>query len=163
MHSAEKNNKARRQLKRFRVGLVGASETQKAALLRIFTVTQYRTRAYEAIPLPPDRPGLKASVDFVLMCSTDSALVSTWARQADNDQTSARPLVLLTSANSPIRSSYQLGSPVNPGKLIKLLDQFTINELSFFPEFEIGNESGNLDRTSVQRLSALRSARGKTQ
>lgn len=163
MQIAEKNKKTRKQLKRFRVGLVGANETQQAALSRIFTVTQYRTRAYEAIPLPADRPALKSSVDFVLMCSTDAALISTWTRQADNDQTSARPLVLLTPAHAPLRSRYQLASPVNPGKLIKLLDQFTINELSFFPEFEIGDESGKLDLAAAQRLNALRSSRNRLQ
>lgn len=157
------NNKLRRQLRRFRVGVVGASDTQKAALSRIFSVTQYRVRAYEAVHLPDSRPALKSSVDFVLMCSSDSEVITAWARQADNEQTSARPLVLLCLPGAPVQSRYQLGSPVNPAKLIKMLDQFTIRELNFFPEFEIGSEATELDGAAVRGLDALRSAKNQRQ
>lgn len=47
------NNKQRRQLRRIKVGVIGASDTQKAALSRIFSVTQYRVRACPTTGQPP--------------------------------------------------------------------------------------------------------------
>jgi two-component system cell cycle response regulator len=161
MQSAEKSKQPRKRPKRFKVGLVGASETQRATLLRIFTVTQYRTRSYEAIPLPADRPAMKSAVDFVLMCSPDSEIITTWTRHADSNESSPRPLILLSPPNARVRSKYQLSSPVNPGKLIKMLDSFTIRELNFFPEFEIGSDNAKLDVAAVKGLNALRASRGR--
>lgn len=157
MKTAVRSN-ANYQLRRFKVGLVGANNPQKDALARIFTLTQYRVRGYEVVPLESSELASKRDVDFVLMCSTDPVVIKAWARQADNEQTSARPLIHLSRTGSGIQGKYQLNSPVNPGKLIKLLDRYTIKELNFFPEFEIGHESDEVDDAAAQGLNILRSA-----
>lgn len=160
MQTASKNNRPR-QLHRFKVGLVGANQLQKSALDRIFNVTQYRTRSYHIVALDPGRLSAKSEVDFVLMCSNSLTVINAWARQADNPTSSARPLILLSRPDSPVKAKYQLSSPVNPGRLIKLLDQYTIQELNFFPEFEIGRDTDGLDDAALRGLHILRSRRGK--
>ncbi|MEX1033850.1 MAG: response regulator [Cellvibrionaceae bacterium] len=160
MQTALKDNRAR-QPRRFKVGLVGASDSQRDVLSRIFTVTQYRTRCYEAVPLDPNQLRAKRDVDFVLMCSNSQTVVNAWARQADHEKTSARPLILLSHPNARVTGKYQLNSPINPGKLIKLLDRYTIKELNFFPEFEIGTESDQMDETAISGINILRSGTEK--
>jgi two-component system, cell cycle response regulator len=159
MQTALNNNKVR-QLRQFKVGLVGANNTQKNILSRIFTVTRYRTRGYDLVPLDTNHPNAKKNVDFVLMCSHNTNVINEWIRYADNERTSPRPLIFLSHPQSGIKGKYQLSSPVNPGKLIKLLDHYTIKELNFFPEFEIGQESGHLDDAAARGLEILRAANG---
>lgn len=144
-------------LRVFKVGVVGASSAELDVITRIFTVTKYRTRCYKPVALETSAIRDAKSVDFILMCSSNPNVINSWNQALTNDQ-SAKPIIYLTRTTNNRFGVYQLKSPVNPGKFIKLLDQYTIRELNFFPEFEIGHDSQEIDDKAISGLRLLRSA-----
>jgi two-component system, cell cycle response regulator len=50
--------------------------------------------------------------------------------------------------------------PVNPARLLRALDQYTIKELNFFPEFQIGSDSTDLSETTIAGLKLLKGESG---
>lgn len=155
MHAQQKRKT--RQLRRFRVGIVGANDREFDAFTRILTVTQYRTRCYEAVLLADNDLGAKKTVDLVINCSANPNVVLGWEKACYADEDiPTRPLVILQRPNSALHGKYLLTSPINPSKLIKLLDQYTIKELNFLPEFEIGHESAELHAMAFDGIKLLR-------
>ena len=153
-------NKGSRNLKRvFKVGVVGASDNEFNLLTRIFTVTQYRSRSYEAKQLLSNQFNKDCGVDFVLICSQNPTLIHAWDNHQKSSATKIPPLIFLSRGTNPKQTGkYQICSPVNPSKLIKLLDHYTIKELNFLPEFEIGHDSHELDGLAISGLKILRSS-----
>ena len=68
------------------------------------------------------------------------------------------PFVFLTRSGTNIKAKYQICSPVNPSKLVKLLDHYVIRELNFFPEFQIGHDVHDPQGIAVSGLKLLRSS-----
>lgn len=144
-------------LRIFKVGVVGASSAEFNVINRIFTVTKYRTRCYQPVALDVSAHKNTGNVDFLLMCSGNPNVITAW-NDSLQKASDAKPMIYLSRSNSNRHGAYQLKSPVNPGKFIKLLDQYTIRELNFFPEFEIGHDSQEMDDTALHGLRLLRSA-----
>jgi len=142
--------------RRFTVGIVGASDSAFAVISRIFQVTAYRTRCYQPVKINSQEFNARSQVEFLLMCSTNDGVISAWERRPGAD--AELPMIFLQKPGAPARGRYHLEVPVNPSRLIKLLDHYTIKELNFFPEFEIGNESGELGDIAVSGLQMLRSS-----
>ncbi len=144
---ARKNN---HHEKTFTVGVVGASDKELGTIKRILTVTQYRTRGYQLVRLGDGQVNRRQAVDIVLMCSLNPSVIDLWQNGEAN-----KPMVIFSRPDSAIRSNYQLQLPINPSKLIKMLDRYTIKELNFFPEFEIGKEA-DLDLGAASGIEILK-------
>lgn len=142
--------------RQFKVGLVGTSDTELEVLTRIFTVTDCRSRSY--IPVHIDLNSFKKQhdVDFILMCSSNPRVLNAWRQSTYNVTHDNRPMIYLARNNDQQLGRYQLSSPINPARLIKLLDYFTISELNYFPEFEIGNDNANIEDKTMSGLKILR-------
>lgn len=152
-------NKSSRQVKRiFKVGVVGASATEFNIISRIFTVTQYRTRCYQPRVMASGQHSNAGDIDFILMCSSNPTIIQAWEKRQKNGREKAPPLIFLTRGQSAIAGKYRISSPVNPGKFIKLLDHYTIKELNFFPEFEIGHDTHELQSIAISGLRMLRAS-----
>ncbi|VUD62004.1 Transcriptional regulatory protein AfsQ1 [Thalassocella blandensis] len=142
--------------RRFNVGLVGNNDAELEVLTRIFTVTNFRNRSY--IPVQIDINSFKKQhdVDFILMCSSNPRVVSAWQQSTYSVTHNNRPLIFLARNSEQKLGRYQLSSPINPARLIKLLDYFTISELNYFPEFEIGTDNTNIEDKTMSGLKILR-------
>lgn len=152
-NKAPKKAAAQRQ---FKVGLVGTSAAELEVLTRIFTVTNFRNRAYNPVPLDINAFKKQHDVDFILMCSSNPRVLSAWHHSTYNVTHDNQPMIYLARNSEQKLGRYQLSSPINPAKLIKLLDYFTISELNYFPEFEIGTDSTNIEDKTMSGLKILR-------
>lgn len=142
----------------FKVGLVGANEAELESLTRIFTVTNFRSRSYVPISVDVNLFKKQHDVDFILMCSNNPKVLSAWHHSTYSVTHNNRPMIYLARRNEQKLGRYQLSSPINPGKLIKMLDYFTISELNYFPEFEIGSDNTNIEDNTMSGLKILRDA-----
>ncbi|WP_185234893.1 response regulator [Teredinibacter franksiae] len=161
MQLAEK--KQARSLRRFKIAIVGAGKGELDAISRIFTVTNYRTRSYEPVEVSLAPSKLDIAIDFVLICSQNPNVIHAWINYRTNNRSGALsvPFVYLTKFETAELGRYQLVSPVNPSKFIKLLDQYTIRELNFLPEFEIGAEDTPIENDAISGLRILRANKEK--
>lgn len=139
----------------FRVGMVAASEKETDAINRIFSATKYRTRRYIGIPVSAQAPQHAADVDLLLMFSQNPNVIAAWSTSTFVQKTQ-RPTIYLTRQKNPLLGKYQLSSPINPGRFMQLLDHYTISELHYFPEFEIGGDNATLDSTTLSGLRILK-------
>lgn len=143
----------------FRVGIVGASVEALNAFTRIFSVTNFRNRIYEAVPLMTNSRKLPDNLDFVILCTLNPTVLAAWDKGMIEGAAATRPQVRLArrgaSQEGTTPAGYYLESPVNPSRLIKLLDTYTIKELNYLPEFEIGGDNGRLSDDAVAGLKLL--------
>lgn len=144
-------------LRVFKVGVVGANSREFEIIARIFTATKYRNRCYQPEALNARDPSSFNRVDFVLMCTNDLKVILAW-NSTIRKKRQPIPFVYLVRDYDPRFGNYQLKSPINPGKFVKLLDQYTIKEFNFLPEFEIGHESTKINTQTVSGLRLLHSA-----
>jgi len=123
-------SKSPTNLCRFNVGVVGASNTELEIIERIFAVTHCRTRSYKMQALDKGNPKVPDGVDFIVLCSANPLVIAGWRRLKLSSDHSAfkTPFVYLTRSQAANLGAYQLTSPVNPAKLIRLLDGYTIKE-----------------------------------
>lgn len=158
MQLAEKN--ATRSPRKFKVGLVGTTYNEFCVIQRIFTVTDCRTRSYVPVALEKGNREIPNDIDFIVLCSANPQVIAGWRRlqQESKHPAFATPFVYLTRSASANLGKYQMVSPINPSKLVKLLDQYTIRELNYLPEFEIGNEDGDGEEFTVSGLEILKFA-----
>lgn len=146
-------------LRVFRIGVVGASRDAFAALSRIFGVTRYRTRSYEAVPIAANAKHVDDAIDLIILCTNNPNILNYWLTRRPEGKAVSKPLIRIEK-NAPEGQSvdgYTISVPVNPARLLRLLDQYTIKELNFFPEFQIGSDSTDLCETTIAGLKLLRS------
>lgn len=147
------------QSRLFRVGVIGANPSALAAFNRIFSVTRYRVRAYEAIAVPTVATDIPSGIDILLLCSSNPNVVTRWYERRQRGELT-KPIIRLAKASQAIASDeYLIAIPLNPSRLLKTLDDYTIKELKFFPELEIGNDE---ERVSDETLAGIRLLKGGT-
>lgn len=142
----------------FNVGIVGASASEVESINRIFAVTNFRNRCYQTRKIETGSFHRDHDVDMILMCSNNPRLIQAWKKSAFSINRSCRPNIFLSRQKDQSLGRYQLTSPINPGRFIKLLDYYTISELNYFPEFEIGAESDELQNETLSGLKILRNS-----
>jgi twitching motility two-component system response regulator PilG len=102
---------------------------------------------------------LPEDVDFVILCTLNPTVLAAWDRGLIEGPAASRPQVRLSrrgsTADEQIPAGYYLESPINPSRLIKLLDTYTIKELNYLPEFEIGGDTTRLCDDAVAGLKLL--------
>ncbi len=144
-------------LRAFRVGIIGASMEEMKTVNRIFSVTQYRTRRYEAVVLPLTSTRIPDDIDIVMISQPGGADQTAQAELFKSGP--SRPMIRLLR-NVPSSAEvvgYAIKSPLNPARFLKLLDQYTIRELNYFPEFEIGHD-GEMQSEALAGLRMLKNA-----
>jgi two-component system cell cycle response regulator len=144
-------------LRVFRVGVVGASRDAFAALSRIFGVTRYRTRSYQAVPIAANAKYVDDTIDLIILCTNNPNILNYWLTRRPAGNVVGRPPVRIERNAGQESSGYTISVPVNPPRLLRLLDQYTIKELNFFPEFQIGDDSMVLCETTIAGLKLLKS------
>lgn len=144
-------------LRVFQVGIVGASREAFDALSRIFGVTKYRTRSYQAVPVAANAKAVDDNIDLLILCTNNPNILKYWLAGRPGGKAVGRPLIRVARGSEETPDGYVISVPVNPARLLRLLDQYTIKELNFFPEFQIGSESTDLCETTLAGLKLLRS------
>lgn len=156
MQAVEK--KKPKQLRRFKVGIVDASSTEWRTIDRILTVTNYRTRGYETVALNRNQLNAKKDIDIILMFCDNPNVINAWNDCCYRDECNPqRPMIFMSRGSHPSAHKYKITSPINPSKLIKLLDQYTITEMNFLPEFEIGANGADMQDIAFSGIKMLRS------
>ncbi len=154
---AGKDKKIEKQ-RRFSVGIVGASESEVESIGRIFAVTKFRTRCYEPKRIEISEFKRQHNIDFILMCSNNPRVISAWNNSSFSLTHNRQPIIFLARQENQKFGKYQLTSPVNPSRFIKLLDHYTISELNYLPEFEIGSDDEKIEDVTLSGLKILRSS-----
>lgn len=141
----------------FRVGVVGASRDAFAALSRIFGVTRYRTRSYQAVPIAANAKQVDDTIDLIILCTNNPNILNYWLTRRPAGKVVSRPPIRIERKGGEESAGYTISVPLNPPRLLRLLDQYTIKELNFFPEFQIGDDSTDLCETTIAGLKLLKS------
>jgi len=147
-------------LRTFQVGIVGASREAFDALSRIFGVTLYRTRSYQAVPLAANAKAVPDNIDLLILCTNNPNVLEYWLAKRPQGKALSRPLIRVARDPEQGAKGYVISVPVNPARLLRVLDQYTIKELNFFPEFQIGGDSTDLCETTIAGLKLLKSESG---
>lgn len=143
-------------LRTFKVGVVGASREAFNAVSRIFGVTRYRTRSYQAVPIVANTREISDDIDFIILCTNNPNIIKHWSSGRVAGPAAAKPLIRVARQSVDDIGGYVITVPVNPGRLLRQLDQYTIKELNFFPEFEIGGDSTEISETTMAGLKLLK-------
>lgn len=155
LNQAKSNTK---ELRVFRIGIVGASKEAFGALTRIFALTRYRTRGYRAVPVPADSREVDDSIDFVILCTHNPNILKHWLGGRVEGRAASIPLIRISRSTFAGDGSYVLTVPINPGRLLKQLDEFTIKELNFFPEFRIGEDNTDPCAKTIAGIELLKNS-----
>ena len=142
-----------RSLRVFRVGILGASPEELSTINRVCSVTQYRTRRYEPVRLPLTLSKIPKDIDILILGQGEGDLASMPAHHLNGEL----PLIRMVRNMPPgIESQgYTVKTPLNPAKFLRVLDQYTIKELNYFPEFEIGHETQQIRGDTLAGLRML--------
>lgn len=147
-----------RTLRAFRVGIIGSSTEEMKTIIRIFSATQFRTRRYEAVALSLTSTQIPSDIDIVIVSQTENTNY-TVEQSLLSKLGLSRPMVqMLRNVSSDTKiSGYAIRTPLNPARFLKMLDQYTIRELNYFPEFEIGHD-GEIKSEALAGLRMLKNA-----
>ncbi len=153
----QSNSSKNAQFRQFNVGIIGASPNALATFNRIFSLTHNRKRSYKAVGVASAATAVPYGLDILILCVTTPLVVSRWLSRCAEIKL---PLVRFAQPSSePIDGQYIIPLPINPMRLLKSLDDFTIKELKFFPEFEIGKDDARICGQTIAGIRLLRSER----
>lgn len=142
--------------RKFNVGVVGASDGEFESISRIFAVTRFRKRCYVPVAVQANAFKHELNIDFILMCSNNPNIIAAWNNSNFALSFGRRPTIFLARNKEQKLGRYQLNSPVNPSRFIKLLDHYTISVLNFLPEFEIGSDDHFIADSTLSGLKILK-------
>lgn len=132
----------------FRIGIVGIDNKVLQSMSRIFAVTQYRTRRYQASVIPTASTDTPDQYD-ILMINMHNPLALGWYRNLQSvGYHFKKPLIKIIKASvKPKSIENVITFPFNPGKTLQTLDKYTVQNLNFLPELTIGCEKQPCDKT----------------
>ncbi len=139
-------------VRKFNVGVVGASQTEINVITRVFSLTACRARRYDVVVLARPPGNTSDEIDFIMLCTANPTVIDAWKSNKSIHAAMSTPFVYLQRSEGVVFGAYQMSSPINPAKLIKLLDRYTIKELNFFPEFEIGHDSKSISDITMSGI-----------
>ena len=144
----------------FTVGIVGATSNALSAFNRIFSVTNHRARCYKAVPiLASEKPA--EDIDIYILCVNNPNIVTRWLDYC-GEKSINKPVIRLVKTNTGgLSNEYIVPVPLNPSKFLKTLDDYTIKELNFFPEFEIGLDDSRVSDYTLAGIRLLKNGSNK--
>jgi len=137
----------------FEVAILGLNERSCESFSRIFdaSCTRSRPRHYRAHRIS-STTNLNISEYDIFIINMHNANASLWCKIQGS---SFRFIPLVKSSNNTIKNSYTLDAPLNPSQILKTLDRYTISELNFLPEFEIGHDQG-VRKSTLDHIKLLK-------
>lgn len=146
----------------FQVALVGAEQKDQITFNRLLGITRYRARRYQLIPVATNLNMETAAraltrSDIVILNINNPEAILFWSRVASKiPEQRKRPVLRITrEKNITTNSSLTISWPINPTRVIQILDRYTVDHLNFIPEFEIGGKgSDNVVPLPVPSTSA---------
>lgn len=129
----------------FHVALIGAEQKDQITFSRLLGITRYRARRYQLVPVATHL-NLEAAAqalgqsDIIILNINNPEAILFWSRLASKiPEQRKRPVLRITrDKNIKASSSLTLSWPINPTRVIQILDRYTVDYLNFIPEFEIG-------------------------
>ena len=120
------------QERHFKICAVGVPQTEASILTRVLRISGGRNRTYELV-----EDGNKEAVDFVLahVDARESAQLRDIIYKFPD-----KPVVLMGTKGQGEGRTYFVETPIVASRLLKVLDQITVQELKFAPELKIGAE-----------------------
>ena len=144
----------------FVVGIVGATSNALSAFNRIFSVTNHRVRSYKAVPVAVAAKPAK-NIDIYVLCVNNPNVVARWLGFC-SAESGNKPLIrLVKGSHDRVNNEYSVPVPLNPSKFLKTLDDYTIKELNFFPEFEIGLDDSRVSDYTLAGIRLLKNGSNK--
>jgi len=113
----------------FRVGIVGASKQAYLALNRIFIENQHRDLNYLAVPIKSETTVVSDDIDFVILCTNNPQIIALWTSGQVSGIAMGHPLIRLARNVPSGYQGYVITLPVNPEKLLELMDQYVGDEI----------------------------------
>ncbi len=128
--------------KTFVIGAIGLKDMEVDSFKRLFSITRVRSRDYDIRVINDTKSFDYSDVDMIVVDGRGQQSIQEWrsaSRQAGD--LARRPVIFVTSPRNPqALKGYHISIPFNPSRVLKVLDSFTIKELDYLPEFEIGSE-----------------------
>lgn len=130
----------------FTVGLIGVKEVEQAMMDRAVRLSQFRTRVYQLLS-KNDKP-------------TDADVLV-----VDGDPSRAPvgvPVIQIFDRGDEAlkhKQGYKVERPLLPNRVLKVLDQVTMEVLNYAPEFDVG---GEITGTQTSIFETLKGASGES-
>jgi len=138
--------------KTFAVALLGVEDAEKSILQRTFgfTTSLDRTRAYEIVN------GHTSIAPDILIVNTDDPAAMTQLQTVYSDQQgNARVPTVYAAATRPANAKYYIRRPWFAARILKTLDEVTVGEMDFIPEFTIGDDAPTNVSSVVSRAQEV--------
>ena len=131
--------------KLFSVAAIGISDVERNVLRNIFRLSQHRVRSYALSDTVASTPDI-ALFDFEIP-NADSILAS-WRQRHPS-----LPILLLTRDLPTDQDPYRIRRPFVATRVLSMLDQIVIKELSYVPELIIGEDPNTEAVNAAQMVS----------
>jgi two-component system, cell cycle response regulator len=158
----EKSLAYKNQGKNFVVALIGAKKSDQDTLSRVFNVTGFRRRSYtlfsvnEASNKEACEQASKADIHLVDV--TNPQAIMMWHKVAAKiEKKDKAPVIKITRALVKDSNEISIQTPINPAKVLQSLDDFTVQHLQYFPEFEIGSEK-EASQSTIDTIKSMQRA-----
>ncbi len=120
--------------KTFSVAAIGIPANEQRILKNIFKLSAYRARSYTLSEL-----SFESSANILIVNGDDANAMLKWLREQDRNTVSIPALIV--SRTTPSAPCYHTRRPLIATRVLGVLDQIAIKELSFIPEMMIGEET----------------------
>lgn len=137
----------------FSVAILGLNDLACESFNRIFTASRTRTRSrhYKLVNIQ-STDSININNYDIFIINLHNADARSWQiKQGRN----FKYIPLVKSSQKSINNPYTLDAPLNPSRILKTLDRYTITELNYLPEFEIGHDSG-VQKSTLDHLRLLK-------
>ena len=116
----------------FTLGILGLSRVQRATVLSICNLSSGRPRGYSVIA-----PADVQEADILLVDGDDTKAVSSWGQLSSH----LPAIIISTSGTGTNGTRYSLTRAALPSRLMRMLDDVTVQELKYLPELVVGDDT----------------------
>jgi twitching motility two-component system response regulator PilG len=137
--------------RQFRIGLLGLTQLERLTVTSVCSLTQSRTRGFEV--LQPERC---AEADIMLVDADDECALQLW--NASPVRRSGQPALMISRDPQALNAyPYSLSRAGFAARLVRRLDQITVQEFRYFRSMTIGGDhaaTGEFARTGRREIDA---------
>ncbi len=152
VNSSPSQAKNKKLTRTFTVGAIGLTGKDLNSLSRIFSITSFRPRSYRLLNIDLNTIENINEIDIfvVNICNIENTL--RWQNLAKSHYYLAakKPIKVFGPSQPSSPGGYTIETPFNPIRALKTFDTYTVRELNYLPEVEIGNESVAHERSSAE-------------
>ncbi len=116
----------------FTLGILGLSRVQRATVLSVCNLSSGRPRGYTVVP-----PTLVQEADILLVDGDDDKAIDRWEQLSGH-----MPAIIISAGGTGTNGArYSLTRAALPSRLMRMLDDVTIQELKYVPELVVGGDT----------------------